>query len=57
MFCNHQKGSSATYDPKYDQNWNNSLGSYNLLVSEMMMNGQESIHAESQNSDDWGTNK
>ena len=43
MFCNLQKGSSGTYDPKYDQNGNNSLGSYNLLVSEMMMNGQESI--------------
>ena len=57
MFCNLQKGSSGTYDPKYDQNGNNSLGSYNLLVSEMMMNGQESIPAEIQNSDDWGTNK
>ena len=48
MFCNLQKGSSGTYDPKQDQNGNTSLGSNSLLVSEMKMNGQESIHAESQ---------
>ena len=51
MFCDPQKRHSCTYDPKQDQNRNNSLGSYNLLVSEMKMNGQESIHAESQHSE------